>query len=36
MSRIGKMPVKVPKGVNVTAEGTTELRLSLPKLTIIR
>src|SRR5438045_8516541 len=23
MSRIGKMPVKVPKGVNVTAEGTT-------------
>ena len=23
MSRIGKMPVEVPKGVNVTAEGTT-------------
>jgi large subunit ribosomal protein L6 len=23
MSRIGKMPVKVPKGVTVTAEGTT-------------
>jgi large subunit ribosomal protein L6 len=23
MSRIGKMPVKVPKGVNVTTEGTT-------------
>ena len=23
MSRIGKMPVPVPKGVNVTAEGTT-------------